>query len=98
MRRQWDFTERTKWSLRNDGAVLVTSHASGQQAKRYINSWKCAISHGGGITKDDGGATDNFTDDLESSDAGKDILTIIGPKVDPNGRLWRITAPDLVLA
>ena len=62
--------------------MLVTSHAFGRRTNCYINSWKRAISHGGG-------ATDKFTDDLESGDAGNNISTIIGPKVSLNGRLCR---------
>ena len=62
------------------------SHASGHRTKCYINSL-CA-----------GGATDNFTGDQESSEAGNNILTTTRPKVALKGRLWRRTAHDLMPA
>ena len=59
--------------------------------------WECVTSHCGGITHDDEGTIEFFTDDLGSNDAGDNTLMTAGPRPALNGRRWRGTDPSLNL-
>ena len=73
-----------RWNFAGHVARIRTSNQT------LHSFWKCAISPGGGTTEDDG-ATDNFTDNLEASDAGNITLMVYGSK---SGFEWKTVAKD----